>query len=224
MNSIKSAIFSGHRSHPHVGAAAVPQQQLGSTASFHSTPILQRKHKTQWHNVNTDSTIIRDVGGTEKLKGQCYGTCQNMQSLSFRVGVMKMRKMLHLLGLHGLEDIVGSEIQATMVSVHTIFITGISKAKRNSKRARSQKSRNWSFETDEEDEVSAPSEVSLARQALGLSTSGPLKLEDVKSAYRACALRWHPDRHNGSSKSTAEEKFKHCSAAYKTLCDSLAAA
>lgn len=52
-----------------------------------------------------------------------------MQSLSFRVGVMKMRKMLHLLGLHGLEDIVGSEIQATMVSVHTIFITGISKAK-----------------------------------------------------------------------------------------------
>jgi hypothetical protein len=47
----------------------------------------------------------------------------------FRVGVMKMRKMLHLLGLHGLEDIVGSEIQATMVSVHTIFITGISKAK-----------------------------------------------------------------------------------------------
>jgi hypothetical protein len=40
----------------------------------------------------------------------------------------------------------------------------------------------WSFSSDEEDEVPAPSEVSLARQALGLSTSGPLKLEDVKSA------------------------------------------
>lgn len=97
---------------------------------------------------------------------------------------------------------------------------------RNSRHARSGKSRNWSSETetDEEDEVPAPSEVSLARQALGLSTSGPLKLEDVKSAYRACALRWHPDRHSGSSKATAEEKFKHCSAAYKTLCDSFAAA
>ncbi|KAK3124971.1 hypothetical protein QOZ80_7BG0598000 [Eleusine coracana subsp. coracana] len=94
---------------------------------------------------------------------------------------------------------------------------------RNSRR-HSENSRNWSDDTDDEDEVSAPSEVSLARQALGLNTSGPLKLEDVKNAYRACALRWHPDRHNGSSKATAEEKFKHCSAAYKTLCDSLATA
>ncbi|ONM56936.1 Chaperone DnaJ-domain superfamily protein [Zea mays] len=208
MNSIKSAIFSGHRSHPHVGAAAVPQQQLGSTASFHSTPILQRKHKTQWHNVNTDSTIIRDVGGTEKLKGQCYGTCQNMQSLSFRVGVMKMRKMLHLLGLHGGFEFCTSDedepenlFRNVFRDQHTYYWSFSSdNFQRNSKRARSQKSRNWSFETDEEDEVSAPSEVSLARQALGLSTSGPLKLEDVKSAYRACALRWHPDRHNGSSK------------------------
>jgi len=95
---------------------------------------------------------------------------------------------------------------------------------RNSRRAHSEKFRNWSSETDDEDEESTPSEVSLARQALGLRTSGPLKLEDVKSAYRACALRWHPDRHNGSSKATAEERFKHCSAAYQTLCDSLAAA
>lgn len=48
--------------------------------------------------------------------------------LMFRVGVMKMRKMMHLVGLHGLEDIVGSGIQ-TMVSVHMIFIMGISEAK-----------------------------------------------------------------------------------------------
>lgn len=53
---------------------------------------------------------------------------------------------------------------------------------RDSRRARSEKSRNWSSETDDEDEVSTPSELSLARQALGLRTSGPLKLEDVKSA------------------------------------------
>ncbi|GJN32259.1 hypothetical protein PR202_gb20750 [Eleusine coracana subsp. coracana] len=77
---------------------------------------------------------------------------------------------------------------------------------RNSRR-HSENSRNWSDDTDDEDEVSAPSEVSLARQALGLNTSGPLKLEDVKNAYRACALRWHPDRHNGSSKVSITSKF-----------------
>ncbi|KAK1428811.1 hypothetical protein QVD17_17651 [Tagetes erecta] len=60
------------------------------------------------------------------------------------------------------------------------------------------------------------------RIALGLSGSGPLSLEDVKNAYRACALKWHPDRHNGSSKAAAEEKFKVCSAAYQSLCDKLA--
>jgi hypothetical protein len=55
MNSIKSALFSGHRPHSlaAVAAAAIPQQQLGGAAPFHSTPVLQRKHKTQWHNVNT---------------------------------------------------------------------------------------------------------------------------------------------------------------------------
>lgn len=46
----------------------------------------------------------------------------------FRVGVRKTRKLMHLVDLHGLEDIVGSGIQTTMVSVHMIFITGISEA------------------------------------------------------------------------------------------------
>ena len=41
---------------------------------------------------------------------------------------MKMRKMMHLVALHGLEDIVGSGIQTT-VSVHMIFVLGISEAK-----------------------------------------------------------------------------------------------
>lgn len=60
------------------------------------------------------------------------------------------------------------------------------------------------------------------RLALGLTPSGPLNIEDVKNAYRACALKWHPDRHQGSSKVVAEEKFKVCSAAYQSLCDKLA--
>ncbi|EOA24812.1 hypothetical protein CARUB_v10018098mg [Capsella rubella] len=60
------------------------------------------------------------------------------------------------------------------------------------------------------------------RQALGLSSSGPLNLEDVKMAYRACALKWHPDRHQASTKNAAEEKFKLCTVAYQSLCEKLA--
>ncbi|KAG4991221.1 hypothetical protein JHK87_024678 [Glycine soja] len=71
------------------------------------------------------------------------------------------------------------------------------------------------------------------RLALGLGASGPLKLEDVKNVAWAIAqgsralkppmaLKWHPDRHHGSFKVIAEEKLKHCSAAYRPLSDKLA--
>ncbi|GLT77939.1 hypothetical protein SLA2020_494920 [Shorea laevis] len=76
------------------------------------------------------------------------------------------------------------------------------------------------YDSSSESEISESDMVS-DRLALGLNASGPLKLEDVKHAYRACALKWHPDRHQGSSKAVAEEKFKLCSAAYQSLCDKL---
>lgn len=84
----------------------------------------------------------------------------------------------------------------------------------------------WRFssydEYDSSSECGNLETESSDRMALGLGASGPLKLEDVKNAYRACALKWHPDRHHGSSKVVAEEKFKLCSAAYQSLCDKLA--
>ncbi|KAF4370698.1 hypothetical protein F8388_025077 [Cannabis sativa] len=93
----------------------------------------------------------------------------------------------------------------------------------------SKNSWNWRHRIEEEYEYeyeyeseSLESDLSSHRLALGLSVSGPLKLEEVKNAYRACALKWHPDRHLGSSKAVAEEKFKLCSAAYQSLCDKLA--
>ncbi|KAL3637314.1 hypothetical protein CASFOL_019613 [Castilleja foliolosa] len=62
------------------------------------------------------------------------------------------------------------------------------------------------------------------RLALGLHAAGPLKIEDVKTAYRSCALKWHPDHHQkASSKAFAEEQFKKCNAAYQSLCDELSA-
>lgn len=87
---------------------------------------------------------------------------------------------------------------------------------------------NWRYHSEEEYEYdSSPEQDSLQssfasnRLALGLSATGPLKIDDVKTAYRACALKWHPDRHLGESKTVAEEKFKLCTAAYQSLCDRL---
>ncbi|WVZ05851.1 hypothetical protein V8G54_019197 [Vigna mungo] len=89
--------------------------------------------------------------------------------------------------------------------------------------------RSWNWRHGSENDYDSSSEpdspgsdLTPDRLALGLSASGPLKLEDVKNAYRACALKWHPDRHQGSCKAIAEEKFKLCSAAYQSLCDKLA--
>lgn len=89
-------------------------------------------------------------------------------------------------------------------------------------RANHTSSWDWRYETDEEVDCPPQSDLASERLALGLKASGPLQLEEVKKAYRACALQWHPDRHQGSSKAVAEEKFKHCSAAYKSLCEKLA--
>ena len=41
--------------------------------------------------------------------------------------------------------------------------------------------------------------------------------QDLKSAYRKLAMRYHPDRNPGDH--TAEEKFKQASEAYQVLCD-----
>jgi molecular chaperone DnaJ len=41
--------------------------------------------------------------------------------------------------------------------------------------------------------------------------------EDIKTAYRKLAMRWHPDRNNGSKE--AEEKFKELTEAYDVLRD-----
>ncbi|EPS59453.1 hypothetical protein M569_15355, partial [Genlisea aurea] len=95
---------------------------------------------------------------------------------------------------------------------------------RNSSSYHCNRSRSNYYYYQEDDSDSSPENervLSSDRVALGLSRSGPLNLVDVKNAYRACALKWHPDRHHGSSKAVAEEKFKACSAAYQSLCSEL---
>ena len=51
-----------------------------------------------------------------------------------------------------------------------------------------------------------------------LSVTREATPEQVKSAYRKAALKWHPDR-NPENKKEAEEKFRQCSDAYGVLSD-----
>src|SRR5690242_18602963 len=43
--------------------------------------------------------------------------------------------------------------------------------------------------------------------------------EEIKRAYRRLAMKYHPDRNQGESKSEAEIKFKECAEAYETLAE-----
>jgi DnaJ family protein A protein 5 len=46
--------------------------------------------------------------------------------------------------------------------------------------------------------------------------------DEIKKAYRKCALRWHPDKHSDSDKKAQEEanrRFLEISDAYETLID-----
>jgi molecular chaperone DnaJ len=54
-------------------------------------------------------------------------------------------------------------------------------------------------------------------QVLGVSRSATA--EEIKSAYRKAALKWHPDR-NPDNKSEAEERFREATEAYSVLSDS----
>lgn len=55
-----------------------------------------------------------------------------------------------------------------------------------------------------------------------LGVSKDASADDIKSAYRKAALKWHPDRWvdgTDAEKKTAEEKFKEASEAYSVLSD-----
>ncbi|KAL5995659.1 hypothetical protein ACLOJK_025726 [Asimina triloba] len=85
------------------------------------------------------------------------------------------------------------------------------------------KRRKWETSETDDDYDDEPAVVGSHsdRTTLGLPLTGPLKMEDVKSAFRASALKWHPDKHHGPSQVMAAEKFKLCVNAYKSLCNAL---
>src|SRR5258706_13999501 len=53
-------------------------------------------------------------------------------------------------------------------------------------------------------------------EVLGVTRTAAV--DEIKSAYRKAALKWHPDR-NPENKSEAEIKFRECTEAYSVLSD-----
>lgn len=71
---------------------------------------------------------------------------------------------------------------------------------------------------DERPSACADSARTRSLKVLGLlSHTGALTANVVQEAFRKCALAWHPDRHPGPLKHTAEAKFKEAQAAYQLL-------
>ncbi|KAL3534170.1 hypothetical protein ACH5RR_002631 [Cinchona calisaya] len=76
----------------------------------------------------------------------------------------------------------------------------------------------WSNQNEEKRDYSKESEnskpvMTSERLALGLSTSGPLTLDEVKNAYHACAMKWHPDHNQGLLKAWSNGRVHstlHC--------------
>uniref|UniRef100_A0A0E0I0E5 J domain-containing protein n=1 Tax=Oryza nivara TaxID=4536 RepID=A0A0E0I0E5_ORYNI len=250
---VKSALLSGHRGPHHLAASAAAAASFHSTPPLQRKRKTQWHHRFSYYekrrrNRESKRTMLRNMSeyaeylfqswrdeddkndessGPSWFRGHRW--VRNPKSNGFRphdfyFGNFRSRGGFEFCTSD--EDEPETVFRNAFRGQQTFYWSFDSDdfCRRNHRRSHSESSRRWSYETDDEDETPAQTEVSLARQALGLSTSGPLKLEDVKSAYRTCALRWHPDRHNGSTKATAEEKFKHCSAAYQILCDSLASA
>ncbi|XP_062230503.1 uncharacterized protein LOC133928263 isoform X2 [Phragmites australis] len=57
----------------------------------------------------------------------------------------------------------------------------------------------WNESDVDEEEELVHDNLQSHRISLGLPCLGPLKLDHIKSAFRASALKWHPDKHQGPS-------------------------
>src|SRR5258707_15087803 len=53
-------------------------------------------------------------------------------------------------------------------------------------------------------------------EVLGVTKTA--SVEEIKSAYRKAALKWHPDR-SPENKEEAEHRFRECTEAYSVLSD-----
>ncbi|XP_050383271.1 uncharacterized protein LOC126800029 isoform X2 [Argentina anserina] len=196
-------------------------------ALFHSTPVLDRKRRnsywessSKWQNPD-DLNEPSSSRGTSWFKKQ-YSANGSKKKWRGNQGPSSWGRR----DFDFCEDYVDVEtnFQSRFGSSGFFYWSFVNEDDSQWRRSSNYSGKSWSWRHRKEEKFEYDSDNSESdeRLALGLSAVGPLKLEDVKNAYRSCALKWHPDRHQGSSKAAAEEKFKHCSSAYQSLCDKLA--
>ncbi|KAL8456367.1 hypothetical protein ACS0TY_034541 [Phlomoides rotata] len=204
---------------------------------FHCTPVSERRRRPQWDYENYFGSSSKSWRSDEDESEQSPGRGSswfrpNSRDNGFGRGKSRNRTSRRDFEFVDEYDEFETIFRSTFGGrgySYWYFTGGSDPRSRNSSSYSSKyrTSSGWKYEfEDEYEDYYSSSEtmdtMSSDRLALGLSSSGPLNLEDVKNAYRECALKWHPDRHQGSSKAVAEEKFKVCSAAYQSLCDKLA--
>lgn len=227
---------------------------------FHSTPILERKRRTDWNGfsrrgrkLNAKQDLLRNVSAfTEHLfqswqhDHDAYDSSEsyrrswfNPDSRAYGSRWSKSKnsgpRVYYRRGFQFFEDDDDIEVENFFDSAfggsRNFYYSFIDDEPRwwssggYSKNRRFYSNPRFSYQEEYDtsnDSDSSELDLRSDRLALGLNASGPLSLEDVKNAYRGCALKWHPDRHQGSSKAMAEEKFKTCSAAYQSICNRLA--
>ncbi|KAF5938268.1 hypothetical protein HYC85_025774 [Camellia sinensis] len=172
-------------------------------ALFHSTPLLDRRRRTHWDSgggAYRDSSKSWQNGFDEYDPSSSQGSSTFRREYGAKETFTSAKMILTLrpfFDLHLVETdtsigpllmktfLDGGVHQVTLITIGPLG-TGDIGMKRIMTPQQSQTVQSQIWQSD--------------RLALGLSAYGPLKLEDVKNAYRVCALKWHPDRHQGSSK------------------------
>ena len=81
----------------------------------------------------------------------------------------------------------------------------------------SQSSRSGKQQKHNAGRLSFPVQQQRCMQVLGIASTSALDSGLVKSAFLACAKKWHPDRHRDETKPAAEIKFKEAQTAYQHL-------
>ncbi|KAM5577650.1 hypothetical protein ABKV19_008143 [Rosa sericea] len=191
-------------------------------ASFHSTPASCEKWKDKWNFEEDDSG--------SSPKNHRSKSCRHAQKSHHK----KMKRKLKRESFSDDENHPETIFQATygkrwytwsFNSQRDSFHDSASGFEWREPSSWKDKSKRWENISDvESDDEQCTIGSCSDRKILGLPSTGPLKTEDVKKAFHLSALKWHPDKHQGSSQEMAAEKFRLCVNAYNSLCNALSAA
>ncbi|XP_021713943.1 uncharacterized protein LOC110682041 isoform X2 [Chenopodium quinoa] len=206
-------------------------------ASFHSTPIFNEKWKKKWNSKDEQKAYGAnnwDTDSDEKPRNSTNKGRSKSDSRAQKIRNHRMRRKFRK-GFASEDDDDHPEhiFQASFGNrwyswswagtSHRSTPPGFDWRESYYNTRDHQKEWKTAYESDLEDEAFNVGSRS-DRAVLGLPQNGPLKLKDVKTAFHSSALKWHPDKHQGSSQAAAEEKFKLCVNAYKSLSSALSGA